>query len=384
MEHRFEESLAVFSAGILSLLNLHLENCVQACIKNYEVDGTFTKEFGAGWIWKTRRSPRRIKIKTLYGIAQVPIVLIQAKDKHTYDITRWLLGIEKRVRIPPVTQRILAGFVTHCRYRAAQEFVRVLAKIKVSLRSLRKATLAEAEKAGKEFKLDKKEQQLYYVDSTGAPIKGKKRQNETKILFQEYRDGSLHPVATITNKSKVGWVEIFKLIAGRKHAVVIHDGDSAIRNALESLGIKSQICLWHCFHSIKYTLWVDLRFEKMSRKKKRDIKRDILQKLYDIISSAYKQSQKSKTIVRRLKLLSTECAKQGLYDTARYLRNAAPISQTTRDMGISASTTSRVERYMRTLNDRTDPGNWWSCEGVDAVNRLRLAWYYEGWRQNIT
>lgn len=62
----------------------------------------------------------------------------------------------------------------------------------------------------------------------------------------------------------------------------------------------------------------------------------------------------------------------------RYLENAQATLFTAFENKLNGKTTSRVERVMKSINMRINVGKW-KPQGALNVNKLRLAYYYNGW-----
>jgi len=359
---------------LLQVLESYLNDVILRRAESAKQDGSISRFLGTkNWTWKTRTGNKKISLKTKYGVVWVRSIQVKLQGGKSKNLTRKLLGLEPFVRIPPRTQRVLANLAQHCRYRAAQ----VLASVRVSLQSISRAVMVTAGKVY--FEPNPDEQQVYHGDGTGASVKSAGKGYETQLLMQEYYDGSMHPVATQTCLKGAGWRKLLERIARfGEGAVLIHDGDTGIEYAFAKgdLLMSRQICMWHLYHSVKKsTLYADFRRnKKWTGAHKKELRGYVLTHLYNIVGRQKEHSPE--TVVRRLKLLATKCKSLGLASTATYLRNAAPISQTTRKLGIRPQTTSKTERAFRTINDRTDPGSWWSPRGADAIVKLRLDWYY--------
>jgi len=359
---------------LLETLSAYLDGLVIKRAEEAKRDGSITRLLGTkNWVWKTRTGNRTISIKSKYGVVQVRSIQVRTQDGGAKNLTRWLLGLEAFVRIPPLTQRVLANLATHCRFRA----VRILSGVKVSLQSISKAVFMTADRV--RFASNPKERQVYQGDGTGAPVVGAGKAYETQLLMQEYHDGSMHPVATQTCLRASGWRTLLRRIVTRsKKAVLVHDGDVGINYAFaqERFPLRRQVCLWHLYYSVKRsTLYMDFRNHKDWKAEYRSSVRSyVLRRLYSIVYST--GVQVPLTVTRRLNLLANKCLKLGLVATATYLREAAPFLQTARELGVHSCTTSKTERAFRTINDRLDRGSWWSPRGVDAITKLRLDWFY--------
>ena len=84
---------------------------------------------------------------------------------------------------------------------------------------------------------------------------------------------------------------------------------------------------------------------------------------------------------KRLQNLITYCDKEGYQKCLSYLRNAQKDMFTAIKNRLNGKTTSHAERVMRIINMRINVGKW-SPESALNVNKIRLAYYYNGFDVN--
>jgi len=288
------------------------------------------------------------------------------------------MGLEPYERVPQNTMRIYAGNIAQTTYRAASALIAAAIGKAPSSWSLQHATRAEAEKII--FAPDLNESNIVEGDATGYPILGGGQSFEGKIIEQRRVSGGTNSIAGFAiGHVHAEWEPLIDpLHNALQNLIFVQDGDLGIEYAIRRhKGIRMQRCLWHMTHALKSPLYCD--FRDMPGKNTKQILSELTDKLCGILYSR----QKSKTITRRLKIFATKCAQAGYINTATYVRRAIPYVLTCRENGIKNATTSKTERTMRILNDRINRGRCWSIQGATAVSKLRLAWYYHGWRPEV-
>jgi len=350
-------------------------------------NGSITNVLGQGWTWKTRTGNKTIEIKTKYGSVRVVSVQARALDGKTHNLTRWLLGIDPYIRIPPQTQNMLSDFLAHGRYRSVQLLVLLYFGLRVSLYSLRRSAIESARRNNAIVRPNENEQQIYYIDGTGAPIVRGRTTHEIQVIMQEYYDGSIHPAYINITKKFSGWAGIFRTISdinkrANTRAILVHDGDPGVRKILDSreckeLAIDEQTCLWHIAHSIENAI-IYFDFNKSLKgikTKDKFIYKDYISK--NLRNIFWLKELPPEEAEYRLHCLAEDCAALGLNTVSTFLRHRIYQTQTTKRLQIKkVETTSKCERVFRTVNDRVKRGNWWKKEGLEAVTLSRILWYY--------
>lgn len=220
------------------------------------------------------------------------------------------------------------------------------------------------------------------ADGTGIPIQGiKKRGKELKVFVQLKRTGGIRVAGLSIGDYDKGWDKLFEpLLDGLKSFrsfLLVTDGDTSILKGLgNTVKVLLQRCLWHIPHQLKYCLWKD------KVKRKSAVWRKVLGDIIDICALPKLVEQELiEDVVRgkkkRLEQLIVFCGQNGFTHSAVYLENARPDMFTAIDNRLKGKTTSHVERVMRTVNLRINVGKW-SLKGALNVNRIRLAYYYNG------
>jgi len=160
--------------------------------------------------------------------------------------------------------------------------------------------------------------------------------------------------------------------------LLVTDGDTSIFKPLkETVNVVLQRCLWHIPYQMKYYLWKD----GVRRKSKKYLY--TLSELFEIcaIRSLVKDDkiidQMIQSKEKRLQNLISYCDNEGYQNCSTYLKNAEKDLFTAIKNRLHGKTTSHAERVMRTINMRINVGKW-SQEGALNVNKVRLAYYYNG------
>jgi hypothetical protein len=334
------------------------------------------------FIWKTKHG-KRTKIIALIQTIVLHQFQVQCKEcGHKFYITRFLLGLEKRVRIQADTVKKLGLIGALTTFRVSEKILSVFG---IGLNKM--AVWRSVQKTAKtiEFDIDPKEAAIGEADGTGIPIVGiKKRGQEMKVFVQHKKKGGVRVAGLTIGNYEQGWEKLFKpLILKLKKFekfLLITDGDDSILKPLKHIvQIKVQRCLWHIPHQLKYVLWKD------NVKRKSDEWLYALGEILSIctikaIQDEHRKDVIEKMVVSKEKQLDTlikYCKDMGWKNCAVYLQNAKIDMFTCIRNRLHGKTTSHAERVMKTINYRINVGKW-SPQGALNVNKIRLAYYYNG------
>ena len=331
--------------------------------------------------WKTSKGNRMTRIMTIFGMILLPQLQVRiAGTGKRKIITRLLLGIEARKRIPVITIKALGLMGALASYRVVRKIASIFTNVGFSLMTI----LRSIRKTGDmiDFEIDVEESNAFDADGTGIPIKRSgKRGKELKVLAQRKKNGKIRIAGMSIGKYKGGWDKLFKpllkSLKALKEIVLVTDGDSAILKGVSGIKVILQRCLFHIPHEVKYTLWQD----KVKRKTANWVY--VLSELIDVCnvkkikedeSVAHEIIEKKK---ERLIELISFCESKGCQKTASYLENAINDMFSGIEKKVMGVTTSLLERMMRTLNMRINIGQW-STKSALAVCKIRGAYYYNG------
>lgn len=334
------------------------------------------------FIWKTRHG-KKTGITCIIQKLLLAQLQIECKQcKHKFYITRTLLGLEKRERIfqDTIKKYGLLGALTT--FRVAEKITNIFG-IAIDKMTIWRSVQKTAQDI--EFNIDPEEEGRAEADGTGIPIVGiKKRGKEMKVLVQHKKKGGVRIAGLSIGKYDGEWDKLFKPVLDniKKFAnfILVTDGDTSIFKAIpEKVEVLLQRCLWHIPHQLKYYLWKDKAKRKsnqwlyamaeiLSICSIKSIKDDDREELVEeIVKSKEKQ----------LDNLIAYCNDQGWKSCLTYLLNAKPDMFTGVKNRLQGKTTSHAERVMRTMNYRINVGKW-SAAGALNVNKIRLAYYYNG------
>jgi hypothetical protein len=332
-------------------------------------------------IWKNHEGRRRTKILTVFGLLRLPQLQVQCKRcGHKMYLTRRLLGVEPRAKVPQQTVRKLGLMGALASFRVAQKIVSMFGW------TLDRMTIwRSVQRVGKQlrFKLDERELAIGQADGTGIPIRGiRKRGKEMKVFVQLKRGGGVRVAGVAIGNYEGQWEKLFSPLLGTlrkfRQFLLVTDGDASILKGLgDRVKVIVQRCLWHIPHQFKWFLWKD----GVKRKSKGWL--DALAQLLDIcaVRSLVGDRKLIERMVRlkrkRLEELIEQCRRQGWSHCVAYLENAAPDMYTAVLHRLEGRTVSLVERVMRTINFRINVGKW-SMAGALNVTKVRLAYYYNG------
>lgn len=296
-------------------------------------------------------------------------------------ITRQLLGIEPRKIIIPETKKRFALMGALSTFRVSEKIAGLFGII------IDKMTVwRSVQEIGKTIELgvDENETSHFEADGTGIPIVDiKQRGLEMKVIIQHKKDGKVRIAGLGIDRYDRGWGKLFKplLKASKcfKSILLVTDGDTSILKGIKTkLKILHQRCLWHIPHQLKYCLWKDGVKRKTSEWKY------VVGEMLSIctIKKILDDDEDIRAVVQSKQNQTTGligyCQSHNYKHCIRYLENAQPNLFTSFENKLNGKTTSRVERVMKTINMRINVGKW-KPQGALNVNKIRLAYYYNGW-----
>jgi hypothetical protein len=335
----------------------------------------------AEFIWKTRHG-KGTKILTCFRWITLKQLQVQCKRcGHKQFITRMLLGMESRKRVPEETQRKLALVGGLTTYRVSEKIGRMFGW------SVDKMTIwssVQAVGAKLDFALDPNEEAHGEADGTGVGINGiAKRGKELKVLVQYKKGGGIRVAGIDIGNYNGSWDRLFQkslevIKSFKQPFLLVTDGDTSIFDSLKGkVTILIQRCLWHIPYQAQYVLWKD----KVKRKSEAWLR--VVAELMEICAirplvdcqETIHAMIASKKL--RLEVIEEFCREQGFKHTLSYLESARADMFTAIENRFGGKTTSRVERLIRTANMRVNASKW-STEGALNVTKVRLAYYYNG------
>ncbi len=333
------------------------------------------------FVWKTRHG-RETGIMTILGNLKLKQLQIKCKEcGHKFYITRILLGIKKRKRIPDSTRKKLGIIGALTTYRVSKKIASIFGYA-IDKMTIWRAVQSSAKKIN--FDLDVNEKNEGEADGTGVPIKGiKKRGKELKVFVQAKRSGGVRVAGVAIGNYDSEWNKLFKpllkSLKSFKSFLLVTDGDTNIFKPLKKIvNVVLQRCLWHIPHQMKYYLWKD----KVKRKSENWLK--ILSVLLRIcsIQRGIEENDIKKAIIeskeKQLEALIRYCEKNNYESSANYLKNAKPDMFKAVKNNFFGRTTSHAERVMKTMNARINVGKW-TPQGALNISKIRLAYYYNGY-----
>jgi len=384
-----KEIISSFQKTLLDILS----QIVYATLKEYtdrelqKVESTFrcTKcGSNTSFKWKTCNG-NKTSLLTIFGKISYPELQVYCSCCGKRKVlSRELLGVEKRARIPSITIRKLGLLGALTTYGVSKKIAGMFGIV------LNKMTVWRAvQKVGKSivFDLDPDEQNTGEADGTGIPIRGiKKRGKEIKVFLQLKKGGGCRIAGLSIGKYSSGWNTLFRPIIEQfsyfKKFLLVTDGDSSI---LKGLGNKVEVifqrCLWHIPHQFKWYGWKD------GVDKKSNIWISKLTQLINIVDVSKLLDEDDKCLKSMIALkkkqygkLINECEKQGWEHTAKYLDNAKNDLFSGVENRLKGKTSSHAERVMKTLKMRTRTGKWSEKSALNLI-KIRLAYYYNGWSE---
>jgi len=335
----------------------------------------------AEFVWKTRHGKATTILTWFRWITLKQLQVRCKRCGSKQNITRMLLGMEPKKRVPDETRRKLALMGALTTYRVSAKIGKMFGWA-VDRMTIWKSVQQIGAKM--DFVLDGNEEARGEADGTGIGITGiPKRGKELKILVQYKKGGGIRVAGIDIGNYNGSWEKLFQksleVIKGFKRPfLLLIDGDTSILESLKGkVTILIQRCLWHIPYQAQYVLWKDA----VKRKSKEWLL--VVAELMEICAirplvdcqDTIQAMIASKR--RRLEKTIAYCREKGFTHTVSYLENANGDMFTAIENRLEGKTTSRVERLFRTVNMRVNVSKW-STEGALNVTRVRLAYYYNG------
>ena len=333
------------------------------------------------FIWKTRHG-KATTILTWFRYITLKQLQVECKECGSKQyITRTLLGMEPRKRIPEETRRKLALLGALTSYRVAEKFGKMFGW------AIDKMTIWKSVQqvgAGMDFVLDENEEPRCEADGTGVGITGiAKRGKELKVLVQYKKGGGVRVAGIDIGSYNGSWDKLFQksievIKKFKEPFLLLTDGDTSIFDSLKGkVTVLVQRCLWHIPYQAQYVLWED------GVKRKSTEWLHVVAELMEICAirslvdcpDTIKAMLESKRA--RLEKVIAYCREKKYTHCVAYLENARADMFTALENRLEGKTTSRVERLFRTVNMRVNVSKW-STEGALNVTKVRLAYYYNG------
>ena len=331
--------------------------------------------------WKTRHG-KATSILTLFCWITLRQLQVECKRCGSKQyITRMLLGMESKKRVPDETRRKLALIGALTSFRVSEKIGSMFGWA-INKMTIWKSVQLIGSKM--EFMLDSNEQPRGEADGTGIGIKGiAKRGKELKVFVQHKKGGGIRVAGADIGNYNGSWKDIFQksievIKSFNRPFLLMTDGDTSIFNSLKgNVEVLIQRCLWHIPYQAKYFLWKD----SVQRKSREWL--HVVAELMEICAirplvdcqetiDAMLESKRN-----RLEKLMDYCRKQGYTHTKAYLENARGDMFTAIENRLEGKTTSKVERLFRTVNMRSKVSKW-TKQGALNVIKVRLAYYYNG------
>jgi hypothetical protein len=353
---------------------------LQMYAEAYLKKGKLAKMVGCNRVAKkTFKGSELTKIATPFGKILLP--QLQVKDCETGKrifITRMLLGIGKRKRIPEVTSGYLGLMGALAPLRVVNKFMSMTTGTTFTLMSIVRSMRKTAETIP--IDVDLSETNEFEADGTGLPILGVgKRGRELEVLVQRKFGGGIRIANMVISGYKQGWKKLFAPLRESlecfREIFLVTDGDTSPLKELEGIKVTIQRCLFHIAHEAKYTMWKD----KVKRKSADWC--TVLGRILDItnVRRIREDPGVATQVIRskrnRLTRLINFCKKKGFNHTQSYLETAKPDVFSGIERRISGGTSSLCERVMRTVNQRINIAHW-SSKSALAVAKIRGAYYY--------
>jgi len=333
------------------------------------------------FIWKTRHG-KATAILTWFRYITLKQLQVECKACGSKQyITRALLGMAPRKRVPEETRRKLALLGALTSYRVAEKFGKMFGW------AIDKMTIWKSVQqvgGGMEFVLDENEVPRCEADGTGVGITGiAKRGKELKVLVQYKKSGGIRVAGIDIGNYNGSWDKLFQksieaIKKFKEPFLLLTDGDTSIFESLKGkVTVLVQRCLWHIPYQAQYVLWSD------GVKRKSEEWLHVVAELMEICAirslvdcpdtiNAMLESKKA-----RLEKVIVYCRENEFKRCVAYLENARADMFTALENRLEGKTTSRVERLFRTVNMRVNVSKW-STEGALNVTKVRLAYYYNG------
>lgn len=333
------------------------------------------------FVWKTRHG-KATNILSWFCWITLKQLQVQCKQCGSkLYITRILLGMEPKKRVPDETRRKLALMGALTSYRVSEKIGKMFGWAVDKMAIWKSVQLIGAQM---DFVLDGNEQARGEADGTGIGITGiPKRGKELKVLVQYKNGGGIRVAGIDIGNYNSSWKKLFQksleVIKGfDRPFLLLTDGDTSIFESLKGkVAILIQRCLWHIPYQAQYVLWKD------GVKRKNVEWLHVVAELMEICAirplvdcqDTIQAMIASKR--RRLEKTTTYCREKGFTHTVSYLENASGDMFTAIENRLEGKTTSRIERLFRTVNMRVNVSKW-STEGALNVTKVRLAYYYNG------
>jgi len=333
------------------------------------------------FVWKTRHGKTTTILTWFRWIKLCQLQVLCKRCGHKQYITRTLLGMEPKQRVPEATRRKLALMGALTSYRVSAKIGQMFGW------AVDKMTIWKSvQHIGRqmEFLLDENEEPRGEADGTGIGITGiAKRGKELKVFVQYKKGGGIRVAGLDIGPYNGSWnklfrnnLEIFKKFT--KPFLLVTDGDTAIFDSLrEKVKILIQRCLWHIPYQAQYVLWKD----KVARKSADWL--HVVAELMEICTIRYLVDcpETIQAMIaskkKRLDQVIELCRQKNYSHMVSYLENARGDMFTALENRLNGKTTSRTERLMRTVNMRVNISKW-SREGALNVTKVRLGYYYNG------
>jgi len=333
------------------------------------------------FVWKTRHG-KATTILTWFRWITLKQLQVRCKRCGSKQyITRMLLGMEPKKRVPDETRRKLALMGALTSYRVSAKIGKMFGW------AVDKMTIWKSVQqigAKMDFALDGNEEPRGEADGTGVGITGiPKRGKELKVLVQYKKGGGIRVAGIDIGNYNGSWDKLFQksldVIKGFKRPfLLLTDGDTSIFESLKGkVTILIQRCLWHIPYQAQYVLWKDAvkrKSEEWLHVVAELMEICAIRPLVDCPDTIYAMIASKRT---RLEKTIAYCREKGFTHTVSYLENARGDMFTAIENRLEGKTTSRVERLFRTVNMRVNVSKW-STEGALNVTRVRLAYYYNG------
>jgi hypothetical protein len=378
-EHSLEHIYKSFVKTILPFFEkyvcAYLSDLAQIKMNNGEI----AKQIGCSMVtWKTSTGNETTTIQTPLGPITLPQLQIKTDTGKRLFITRMLLGVEPRKRIPWFTKKYIALMGALAPLRIVNKFFEMFTGTRTTLMTIVRSIREVG--ASITFDVDNNETNEFEADGTGMPILGVGKRGKELCVLAQRKIGKGIRIAgmTLAAYSK-GWVKLFEPLKESLkrfgHIFLTTDGDTSPLNGLDGVEVILQRCLFHIVHEAKYTLWLD-RVKRKGR-----VWKNMLAKLIEITN--IKRVRDDPSIARRLikwkrnqtTRLINYCKRRGYDKTAKHLENAKQDLFKGIEKRISGGTTSYVERVMRTVNQRINVGQWSDASAL-SVSKIRGAYYY--------
>lgn len=375
----FQKILLQLLAEVIHAVALHFAESrrLRGELKCPRCGGTHLK-------WKTRHAGRTARLLTVYGrieVRQLQVVCADCGKKHS--LLRDQLGLGARAHVTADTEAMLGLVCSLTSYRSAAVLLG-MAGAALPISTLHRCTRRAASRIS--FSISPDEQGIAEADGTDLPFPDSgQRGKEGKVMIQKRKapvDGEPGwRVAGFHIGQHFGeWDRLFgpsrEAIAGFDRFMLVTDGDMTIPKGLENVDVVLQRCLWHIPHQLKHRLWKD------GVPRETALWRKLMSMSHSVVTVPRVGTRElddclikeKEGILDDMLLL---CGAGELAHCKSYLENARPCLFGFVSARLEGRTTSAVERVMRTIRQRIGCGPW-SVRGADAVCRIRLAYYYNG------